>query len=107
MTRPAMPTKSIVVDSNGKLIVWTDGALSGDQTLIKEIKLSAELKLPVQLSAFGPTVESNLDDVNNLEAVLAAITSVNIGRTRILEAPEELISVIPIFDDVELEEDVQ
>jgi hypothetical protein len=99
MARPTIETVSIVVDSNGKLITWSDGLLSGDAALVKEIRLNSEIKLPVPLSAFGPVVEADLNDVNNLAGVLAALTSANIGRTRILEAPDKVLDLIPIYNE--------
>jgi hypothetical protein len=99
MARPTIETKSIVVDSNGQLVVWTDGHLSGDAKLVKEAKLNSELKLPTPISPFGPIIPADLTDVNNLAGVLAALSSINLGRTRILEAPDEVLDLIPIYNE--------
>lgn len=99
MSRPKLPTKSIVIDSDGKLIVWTDGMLSGDAERIKEVKFNASMNLPTRLSVVGPIIDADLSDVNNLAGVLAAMISVAQGRSRILEAPEEVLDLIPIYNE--------
>jgi hypothetical protein len=99
MTRPTIAVKSIIMDSNGKLLVWVDGHLSGDAALIKEARLNSDLRLPTPISAFGPVIPADLTDVNNLAGVLAAMSSTNLGRTRILEAPDEVLELIPIYNE--------
>lgn len=99
MARPKIETKSIVIDSDGKLIVWTDGMLSGDNETIKTVRFNASMNLPTPLTAFGPVVDADLSDVNNMAGALAAMLSANQGRSRILEAPDELLDLLPIYNE--------
>jgi hypothetical protein len=99
MSRPSKLSKSIVIDSDGKMLIWTDGILTGDAALVKEVKLNADIKLPTPISPFGPTVDADLSDINNLAGVLAAMLSANLGRNRILEAPDEVLDLIPLYTE--------
>lgn len=91
------PVLSILVDVDGELIAYTDGHLSGSRKTINTIKLNSKLKLPINISYAGPEINSDLNA--KPENILAAIMSAYPERSRILEAPKEVLSLLPFEDE--------
>lgn len=91
---------SFAVDIDGELLVCTDGHMGGVPATVKEVKRNSWAKLPVMLTREGPEVIADLsgEPVN----VLAALMSIYPERTRILEAPDSVIALLPY--DVEEED---
>ena len=91
---------TFAVDIDGELLVCTDGHVGGVPDTVKEVKRNSWAKLPVMLTREGPEIIADLngEPVN----VLAALMSVYPERTRILEAPDSVIAVLPY--DVEDED---
>lgn len=87
---------SIVVDSDGELLVWTDGSLSGSHELKKKVKRASDLEKPVNLIYGVEDVVASLDNIEDYLAVTAAMFAASPGRTRLLEAPK---SVMEWFDE--------
>lgn len=84
---------TIVVDSDGDHIACTSGHVSStNQEKVKAVKEASLLGTPIQIVApFGPVVSCDLDSEDDMQ-VLAALFSAAPGRTRLLEAPQALIS---------------
>lgn len=102
MGRPKKSGPSIVVDVDGELIVWTDGLLSCDnREYVKDAKRASFLKVPTDLSFHGPTIPADLDDVENVLGVVAAMIAVNPGRAIILSAPDSVLDALPYEADDE------
>ena len=89
---------SFAVDIDGELLVCTDGHVGGFPMTVKEVQRNSWAKLPVMLTPEGPTVVADLkgEPVN----VLAALMSVNPERTRILEAPDSVIALLPYEEEL-------
>lgn len=99
-------SETIVVDSDGEILSYTNGLLSGPAKLINIAKRNSRARLPVQLiPPFGETFEANLEDPNERLNVLAAMFSVNPGRSRVLEAPDEIETYIFINGQQESDEE--
>lgn len=83
--------KVIVVDADGEIITAANGRISSDNpALTKIVKELAEIGMEVQLvQPFGNYVRASLDP-NNLIGITAALFSAKPGRTRLLEAPDEV-----------------
>lgn len=94
------PAISIAVDVDGELVLYTDGHISASRKTISNIKMNSNLKMPINITYAGPEIISDLnaEPIN----VLAAIMSVYPERSRILEAPKEVLDVLPFKDDEEL-----
>lgn len=88
---------SFAVDVDGELLVCTNGHVSGLKGLVDEVKRNSWLQMPVRLTPDGPVVVANLEgDAGN---VLAALMSVYPERSRVLEAPDEALALLP-YDEV-------
>lgn len=88
------PVDSIVVDSDGEILVSVNGELGGPQKLVNIAKRNVSLMREVQLvEPFGSRVTASLDPLNPL-GITAALMSVKPGRSRILDAPSEVKSWI-------------
>lgn len=87
------------VDIDGMLVVCTDNHISGDYKLVKQIKLNSFLQLPISITPDGPVVKADLtgEPIN----VLAALMSIYPERSRILEAPDDVIRQLPYQDEEE------
>lgn len=86
--------QSIVVDADGTLLMWVNGYLSGDQTLIREIKTWCRLGQRVPLVEGGVPVKCVWDDPMDTVGACAALLSARRGRTRLLQAPAMVIDFI-------------
>lgn len=82
----------IVVDADGEIITAANGHVSSDNPeLVKIVKRSVFLPWSVQLvSPFGRRVRPSLDP-ENLIGITAALFSARPGRTKLLEAPPEVM----------------
>lgn len=86
------PVHVIVVDSDGEILVSTNGELGGPLSLVKKAKQNAAIMKEVRLiEPFGRMVTADLNPENPL-GIVAALMSVNPGRSRILECPSEVSS---------------
>lgn len=80
----------IVVDSDGEILVSTNGELGGPIKLVNIAKKNAAIMREVRLvEPFGRMIRADLDPENPL-GIVAALMSVNPGRSRILECPSEV-----------------
>lgn len=81
----------IIVDSDGEIITAANGRVSSNNpALVKIVKELAAIGMEVQLiQPFGDYFRANLDTKNPI-GIVAALFSVNPGRTRLLEAPDEV-----------------
>jgi hypothetical protein len=81
-------TNLIVVDADGELIIAANGQISSDnRELVKRVK---NAWFPIQLiQPFGTVVRPSRDP-ENLVGLTAALFSAKPGRTRLLEAPDEV-----------------
>jgi hypothetical protein len=104
MGRKSITDTTLVVDIDGELVVWTEGLVSGPKALIAAGKFATKIELPVSISVHGPVVVANLDDPKNPVGAFAAIMAMKHGRGRILQAPQELMDVLPFEDADELDE---
>jgi hypothetical protein len=86
------PINLIVVDADGEIITAANGLVSSDNPeLVKTVKRSVFLPWSVQLvSPFGQKIRPSLDP-NNLIGITAALYSAKPGRTRLLQAPPEVM----------------
>lgn len=89
--------ETFAVDINGSLVVCTDRHISGDYALVKQIKLNSFLQLPINITPDGPLVAADLtgEPLN----VLAALMSVYPERSRIMEAPVDVIRQLPYEEE--------
>lgn len=98
MGRPSITGPTIVVDIDGELLIWTDGLLSGTKKeYVDEAKRLSKYHLPVNLTAFGPEIEADLEAVSSPEQAAAAMVGVLNGRAKILQAPDSVFALFP-FD---------
>lgn len=84
-----------VVDADGVLVVYANGVVSSDdKELVKTIRSMSERKLHVKVKPYGRqnSVEANLN--GNHMNILAALMSAKPGRTRVLEAPDDIMNFI-------------
>lgn len=101
MGRPQISGDSIVVAIDTELLVWTDGHLSGDKTLVSTSKLASFVGLEVQLFVGGPTYVADLNDKADLMNVVAALFAAGPGRAKLLEAPAVVMGAFELpFEDV-------
>lgn len=108
MGRPRKSGDTLVVDIDGDLLVWTDGLISGDnKELIDKAKLASRLEIPTPLTIDGPEVPASLDDPNEPIRALAALVAANPGRATILQAPEEIIALLPFPDEDEEDDNLE
>jgi hypothetical protein len=104
MGRPSKTGTTIVVEIDGELLTWTDGLLSGTKKeYVDEAKLLSAIQLPVELTVFGPEVHADLTDVEHPEHALAAMFGVNVGRARLLQAPDSVLDILPFENEDEKE----
>ena len=89
---------SFAVDVDGELLVCTDGHVGGFPSTVEDVKRNSWAKLPVMLTPDGPLVVADLN--GKPENVLAALMSVNPERTRILEAPDSVIALLPYEEEL-------
>jgi hypothetical protein len=106
MSRKNITGQTIAVDADGELLVWTDGHISGSAELVKKARYAANIELPVDITFLGPTVIAELDNAENPAGALAAMLSVTPGRGRILDAPKEVLDLLPEdFEDTDEDDD--
>lgn len=81
----------IAVDSDGELIVYENGqVISNNPELVRIVKEQAKIGMEVQLiQPFGDYFLASLDPENSI-GITAALFSARPGRTRLLEAPNEV-----------------
>lgn len=97
--------REIAVDSDGELLVSVDGKLTGPAEYVKKAKRNSILREPVRLVyPHGEFFESNLEDGEAFGEV-AALMSVNPGRSRVLTAPPEVMDYLA-GDDSDSSEDL-
>lgn len=96
MGRKSITQTTVVVQIEDDVLVWTEGVLSGtSKEYIAQAKLISAYKLPVSLSFFGPVIEADLTDDNAPEKAVAALMGVLPGRALLLQAPPEVMSLLP------------
>lgn len=101
MGRPQISGDSIVVAIDTELLVWTDGHLSGNKTLVSTSKLASLVGLEVQLYVGGPTYVADLNDQADLMNVVAALFAAGPGRAKLLEAPPRIMGAFELpFEDI-------
>lgn len=83
---------SIVVDSDGVPVVWTNGSLSAPLEIRNRIKRASDLGRSVELIHGVAPVVASLEDDKDYPAITAALFAGAPGRTRLLEGPDELIA---------------
>lgn len=89
MVMPSKTGETIVVQINRKLLVWTDGQLTGDKELVQQARLLSRLRV---LMHFPFTeVRCNLDDPNNPAGAIAAMWGVMPGRAHIMEGYPDIV----------------
>jgi len=104
MGRPSKTGETIVVAIDGDLLMWTEGLLSGtNRELVKAARWMSDYNIPQDLSPFGPTIDADLNLVNEPEKALAAMLGAKPGRGRIVKAPVEVLKLIPM--EAELDEE--
>ena len=83
--------KLIVVDADGDIVTAANGQVSSDnRSLVRVIKREVLFRTKVQLVApFGQKVRATLNP-DDLIGTTAALFSARPGRTRLLEAPDEV-----------------
>lgn len=86
------------VDVDGELLVCTNGHVSGLKGLVDEVKRNSWLGMKVNITPDGPSVVADLEGegIN----VLAALMSVYPERSRILEAPDSVLALLPYDEAV-------
>lgn len=92
---------SIVVDSDGELIVWTNGSLSASPKLKKRVKEASQFDREVELIHGVQPVVANLNDDEDFLAITAAMFSASPGRSRLLEAPQVVTDWFESFNSDE------
>lgn len=101
MGRPSITGSTVVVEIDGDLLTWTDGLLSGtNQEYVEKAKELSKYSSLVNVTLFGPEIIADLYTVETPEAALAAMMGAVPGRGRILQAPQEVLNLLP-FDDEE------
>lgn len=87
--------KMIVVDADGEVITAANGYVSSNnRELIRKVKIAARLQKQIQLVApHGKLITASLEK-DNLVGITAALFSAKPGRTRLLEAPKEVLDWI-------------
>lgn len=90
----------IVVDSDGEIITAANGHVSSDNPeLVKLVKANALIGRRVRLvEPYGEEVQAELNPENPV-GITAALFSARPGRTRLLEAPAEVMDWM--IDDAE------
>jgi hypothetical protein len=81
--------KTIVVELNGGLMVWTDGVISGDEYLVAKAKELSDRKFPIWIDCQSKTFTANLDDPNDRVGAVMAMIGLSPGRAHILEIDDE------------------
>ena len=100
MGRPSITGTSIVIGIDADLLVWTDGQLSGtNKDLIAEAQRVALYEFPVDLTIFGPEIPAALNIVTAPERAVAAMVGAAPGRARILQAPQEVLDMLPFKNE--------
>jgi hypothetical protein len=81
----------IIVDADGELITYTNGDISSDNPeLVRIVKEQAAIGMEIQfIQPFGDYFRASLDP-EDLIGITAALFSAKPGRTRLLEAPDEV-----------------
>lgn len=101
MGRPSITGTTVVVEIDGDLLTWTDGLLSGtNPEYVEKAKELSQFSALVNVTMFGPEIIADLYTVETPEAAMAAMMGVVPGRGRILQAPKEVLNLLP-FDDEE------
>lgn len=91
---PHVNETGIAVDSDGELLVLVDGKLSGPAELVKAVKLNSLVREGVRLlEPHGEFFSADVNSENPFEA-LAALISVNPGRSSVLAAPSEVVEYL-------------
>lgn len=80
----------LVIDVDGEIIIYYEGILRATEVSEKIIRRNSFLKMPVLVSPTIEPVEANLDG-ESLINVAAAIISIYPERSRIIEAPTDVI----------------
>ena len=100
MGRPSITGPTIVVAIEGDLLIWTDGFLSGtNPEHVAEARRLSLMEMDVMLTPYGPEIPASLESITFPERALAAMMGVLNGKARILEAPQEVLDLLPIEDD--------
>lgn len=85
MARPSQENSEIIiVNCDGRILVWCNGALSGDDDMRREAERATRLNLPIEVSQ-RMYVFANHKNVENPQHVIAAMVAYNPGRTFIQE----------------------
>lgn len=98
MARPSITGKTIVVQVENDLVVWTDGLISSDnKEYVKTAKWLSERHMPISVTIDGPTILCDLNDKEAPEKALAALMGIIPGRGRILQAPDNVLKLLPFY----------
>jgi len=89
MVMPSKTNPSIVVEYNGRFLVWTDGALSGDPEYVKMAKQSAKYHELVYFDYSAEVLTASLDDPNDRLGAVVAMLSINPGLASAVELDDE------------------
>lgn len=96
MGRPSITGETIVIAIEDDLLVWTDGMISGtNRDHVKEAIRLGEQEVLISLTPDGPEILASLDHISAPERAAAAMMGVSPGRARILQAPDEVLDLIP------------
>lgn len=87
---------SLVVDSDGELLIWTQGKISGSHSSVKTIKQWCRLGREVNITPFTDSVPCVWDDEDDIFGALAALFSLSPGKTRVLFAPQFVLDYLDV-----------
>lgn len=96
MGRKSITQTTVVVQIDNETLVWTEGIISGtSKEYIATAKFLSQFKVPVSLTPFGPVIDSDLDDPEAPQKATAALMGVVPGRGILLQAPPEVLDLLP------------
>lgn len=94
MSKIISKTPVIVLASGTVVIGWSPGMLIGDKEWIKDAEFASSRQLPQKLYLNGPVIKADLK-AGSLEAFSAMYYFAG-NRTRIIEAPKEILDALDI-----------
>lgn len=80
---------SIIVEYNNKLLVWTDGILSGDPEYIKMAETSAKYHELVFFDYSAEGLTASLDNPDDRLGAVVAMLSINPGLAEAIQLDDE------------------
>jgi len=91
MVMPSKTGPSIVVEVDGHLIVWTDGLLSGEKSVLAKIRENASYNATIRASYSLHPLTAQLTDKDDRVGIVAAMISPNAERAIIRELDEDTL----------------